>query len=487
MISKNDDKSEAKKDLYDVIIVGGGAAGTACSALLSKWGLNVLLIEQRGHLGGRASTLEPLKGFKFDTGVHGIPYYDLGSLKKIEKELEIKFDLIDYKPLLAFYDAEEEISIEVTNFKKEGFKEVNRIWSPEGEFFRLLDYLNNATEDDAEKLDNVTVKDFIQKFSPTHQFYQLLRGINGMITIEPHLGSAGEFVRSFSKLFSSNRPITYPKKAGIQSLSDTLGRICEDNGGKVLTSHTVKEIITNDRNVVGVKISYKNEDGNYLEKEIMSNAIIVTTPLQFLFKIINKEFFSLSFIEKIENLKDKQSCAQGIAFAFKDELLNDFPWNPKCWGAIVFQPGKKPRYLSVPSALVKDITPPGIQYMFYGIVVTPEEIKDKKLNNARINELKKEMYSIFPRLRKLKTWVFKGTSEIVLGTAKRVSMTGKFKPANKSEIEGLFFAGDTASGEGPGLECTYDSALKCSRIVFDWINEEKKLKKTRRLNVVKYN
>ena len=63
---------------------------------------------------------------------------------------------------------------------------------------------------------------------------------------------------------------------------------------------------------------------------------------------------------------------------------------------------------------------------------------------------------------------------MVLGTSKRVGMTGEYKPKNISnDIKGLFFAGDTAAGNGPGLECTFDSAYICSKIVFNWINEEK--------------
>ncbi len=468
----NDEESEEK--IYDAIIVGGGASGTACAALLSKWGLKILLLEKRGHLGGRASTLEPLKGFKFDTGVHGIPYYDAGTLPKIEKELGIEFDLVDYEPLLAFHDADEGLTVEIFDFSNEGFGEVNRIWSPHGEFIKLLNYLRVASADDASKLDDVSVKDFIQKFSPTHQFYQLLRAINGMITIEPHLGSAGEFVRSFSKLFQSKRPITYPKDGGIQSLSDNLGEICKENGGEILTSHSVTEVIVENNAVKGVKVKIKNEKGQEVEIEIKGKAIIITSPLQDLFKIISEKTFSKEFVKKVLSLKDKQSCAQGIAFAFTEELLKDFAWNPKCWGAIVFQAGKKPRYLSVPSALVEGITPPGIHYMFYGIVVTPGELEDKKASKARIRELKTELYKILPRLKEYKKWEFQGTSEMVLGTAKRVGMTGRFKPSNESEIEGLFFAGDTASGEGPGLECTYDSALKCSKMVYEWFKNKEK-------------
>ena len=162
------------RELIDVIIVGGGAAGTACAALLSKWGLKVLLLEKKSNLGGRASTLELPEDYYIDRGVHGIPYYDLGSLKLIEDELDIHLDLVDYDPLLAFYDADEEICVEVPNFSNQGLKEVDRIWG-NGQFIKLLNILRQASAEDANLLDNKSVKDHFGQFSKHLQFQQLLR------------------------------------------------------------------------------------------------------------------------------------------------------------------------------------------------------------------------------------------------------------------------------------------------------------------------
>lgn len=470
------------EESYHVIIVGGGAAGTACAALLSTWGLKVLLLEKNRHLGGRASTLQLGSGFNIDSGVHGIPYYDLGSLKLIEKELKIHIDLIDYDPLLAFYDADEEICVEVSNFSNEGLKEVDRIWG-KGRFIKVLDYLRKATKEDANKLDSTSVQDFFGQFSGYMQFQQLITAINGMITIRPELGSAGEFVRSFSKLFSSKRPITYPRLNGIQSISELMADICKENGGEVFTSAKVTEILVAHGKVKGIQVDLFDAEGNKKTSEIKAESVIVTIPLQFLFEIISSEFFQESLINKIKSLKDKQSCAQGIGLAFKEQLLDDFPWNPKCWGAIVFQPGKRPRYLSVPSALVEGLAPPGEHYMFYGVVATPDEIQDKKGTKARLKTLITELNALFPRLKEFKGWHFSGSSEMVLGTAKRVGMTGEFKPANMSQdVEGLFFAGDTAEGNGPGLECTYDSALKCAKKVLEWHEQIRKEKEKKRKN-----
>lgn len=461
---------------YDVIIVGAGAAGTALAALLSNCGLKTLLLEKKSHVGGRASTYQLPNGILIDSGVHGIPYYDLGTLRTIEESLEIHLELVDYSPLLAFYDVEEEICVEVSNFSNEGLQEVDRIWGQGGRLIQLLNFLRTASEEIAENLDNISVKEYFGRLSPSLQFQQLLTAINGMITITPELGSAGEFVRSFSRLFSSQRPITYPKSGGIQRLSETMAELCKSNGGQVVTLARVTELIIQDRHIEGVRAEIRSDTGLSIEEIFSAPIVVVTIPLQFLFEIASEEYFSIDFINSIKNLQGKQSCAQGIGFTFKKELLAQFPWNPKCWGAILFFQGKKPRYLSVPSALLEGLAPPGIQYLFYGVVSTPEEVADKRGTKALLKELILELNHLFPNLKDYKEFQFSGSSEMVLGTAKRVGMTGAFKPPNIcAEIEGLFFAGDTVAGNGPGLECTWDSAYKCAKAVQVWLKKRKKI------------
>jgi phytoene desaturase len=50
-----------------VVIVGAGPGGLAAAILLQRSGLDVTIVERRGTVGGRTSTLEQ-GGFKFDTG-----------------------------------------------------------------------------------------------------------------------------------------------------------------------------------------------------------------------------------------------------------------------------------------------------------------------------------------------------------------------------------------------------------------------------------
>ena len=49
------------------VVIGGGIAGLATSALLAADGWSVSVLEARDDLGGRAGSWEP-EGFRFDTG-----------------------------------------------------------------------------------------------------------------------------------------------------------------------------------------------------------------------------------------------------------------------------------------------------------------------------------------------------------------------------------------------------------------------------------
>jgi phytoene dehydrogenase-like protein len=58
--------SQAER-VKDVVVVGGGHNGLACAAYLAKAGLDVLVLERRGVLGGAAVTEEPWPGYRISS------------------------------------------------------------------------------------------------------------------------------------------------------------------------------------------------------------------------------------------------------------------------------------------------------------------------------------------------------------------------------------------------------------------------------------
>ena len=82
----------------DVVIVGAGLGGLRCAQLLSKAGLNVVIVEKSDRVGGRLSSFA-LNGFIIDEGFQLInPSYPELIASKVLKN----FDLRSYDPSLTF-------------------------------------------------------------------------------------------------------------------------------------------------------------------------------------------------------------------------------------------------------------------------------------------------------------------------------------------------------------------------------------------------
>jgi monoamine oxidase len=78
-------------DLIDVAIVGGGSAGLAAAARLRRSPLSHLVLEAKGHIGGRAHTMEA-GGYAFDLGCGWLHSADHNPYVAIAGELGFAID-----------------------------------------------------------------------------------------------------------------------------------------------------------------------------------------------------------------------------------------------------------------------------------------------------------------------------------------------------------------------------------------------------------
>ena len=70
----------------DVVIIGGGHNGLACAAYLAKAGLDVLVLEKRGVVGGAAATEEPWPGYRVSSASYVVSLMP----PRVVRELDLK-------------------------------------------------------------------------------------------------------------------------------------------------------------------------------------------------------------------------------------------------------------------------------------------------------------------------------------------------------------------------------------------------------------
>ncbi len=70
----------------DVVIIGGGHNGLACAAYLAKAGLDVLVLEKRGVVGGAAVTEEPWPGYRVSSAAYVVSLMP----PQVVRELDLK-------------------------------------------------------------------------------------------------------------------------------------------------------------------------------------------------------------------------------------------------------------------------------------------------------------------------------------------------------------------------------------------------------------
>ncbi len=73
----------------DAIIVGGGVAGLTAAALIARGGRSVTVMEQSGHVGGRATT-QTRQGIRWNLGAHAL--YCHGQAFQLFRELGVPFE-----------------------------------------------------------------------------------------------------------------------------------------------------------------------------------------------------------------------------------------------------------------------------------------------------------------------------------------------------------------------------------------------------------
>jgi monoamine oxidase len=194
--SRNDgDKMPAMSlpSLVDVAIIGAGAAGLGAAHALKDSGLNVIVLEARDRVGGRAHTILAAPDITFDLGCGWLHSADKNSFVNIAQQLNFEIDktrppwreqsfdtgfpLTERQDFIAaldaFYDRAEEAAQSGGDDTASIYLDPGNRWNPM--IHAISTYVNGC------ELDQVSIQD-MQAYEDTEINWRVRRGYGALMT-----------------------------------------------------------------------------------------------------------------------------------------------------------------------------------------------------------------------------------------------------------------------------------------------------------------
>jgi all-trans-retinol 13,14-reductase len=293
---------------FDVIIVGSGIGGLSCGSILAKKGYKVLVLEQHSQVGGYCSSYVR-DGFTCSVGVEDVSgVNEPGMISRLLKTLELNKDDLFVLHTRTYFIDDKKIILSGT---KENFiEQIAKCYPLEEQTLKLfVGQAQQAYEEYASsrekspklqptffKWKSVTYQQKLDEFFKDADLKNLLSSLLGYIG-----GNANEMPAS-TALFGCLQYFIYGghyPKGGPQYFANTLKDVIEKNGGRVLTSCKIDQVLVKNNQVSGV---YTGTQA-YFSPIVVANVNAKTLFSQ----LVPKGAIDQSFIDAISQLKMSKS------------------------------------------------------------------------------------------------------------------------------------------------------------------------------------
>lgn len=447
--------------LSAVLIIGGGFAGLAAAVELAEAGREVLLLERRSFLGGRAySFTDKVTGDTIDNGQHlmmGCYHATLRFLEKIGAMDKLKFQA---NPQVDFLEAVSAQSVLQASFKcpslpaplhlLAGLARLGTIgWKDRLGALRVGLALKRMNGNRA-RLADLTVREWLDELGQSENIQRRFWDIMALATLNeaPERVSADIFARVLDQAFlhSKQDSTMVISRVGLSDLYvQDACRFIESRGGRIRLNADVGEILFDGPRAVGVML----RSGERIEADTVISAV----PYFALRRMISPEVAQSA--ECFRHLERFHSAPIVSINLWYDRPVTDVEFaglldSPIEWvfnkNAINGVPGPR-------------------QHL--ALVISGAHDAAAKPKEALIDMATNEMNRFFPEAR-AQSPAHAYVVREVDATISHVAGTSHLRPAQRTSFENFFLAGDwTDTGLPATIESAVWSGQACARAVLE--------------------
>lgn len=440
---------------YDAVVVGAGAAGLVCAAVLAASGRSVAVVERHPYLGGRAMETE-FRGHKIGLGSHLVE--DPGdSLTRVFELLGMDLVHSERSDAMPFWDRDR--------------------WRPIQDFYagssraglkRCIEAVTQAEYDDFEAWDHASLREWMSRYTTDEGVFLVWEAISMLEQITSrwweHSASENLFVRKLHYTARRTAGYSFWPMGGWDRLWGDLAGALRDRGGVIRQPEVVERVLVERGRVVGVRLRAPT-DGAAPPETIEAEHVIVNAPVWELPALFDDGVLPWDLSARVRMLAENRNRACWIGYwiaakepviAMTEREMASFFATPRTG-----LPGFTLNFTGYDS----DVSPPGEYLTCVGAAFdATEHYGDRAWIDGKFRSLWLDIEDMLPAARRClwrKPHLVTG-----YGVVCKPGLVGAVRPDTRVRgVDGLWLTGDTTRARGIGIDKAARSGITAAEAV----------------------
>lgn len=265
----------------------------------------------------------------------------------------------------------------------------------------------------------------------------------------PERVSLGEFIRTIIRanpFRGGTSEFAYPNSGGYDTVSKIMASYVTEKGGAVHLSAPVKQVVVRDGQARGIVTG----SGEFHP----GRCVVVSSPA---YVAINRLFepgiFADEFVDTVNRLNKTTAVVEAHFCLSKqvDTRQVVFPVGDKYTAGGIF----------FISNMTPNVSPGGEHLMMAGAPVSASDAQSPSGIREMTDRMKTDVAGIYPDFEGSLLWERPMAWSLVEAVVKAPGMVWKQKMPHKTDIDGLFFVGDSTVSYGIGTDSAAHSSILC--------------------------